>query len=340
MSTEDIVGTLATSVGKLHVDDGGVWRAIDHIYKRRPLYRVVYRGTPRMALDGDVTARLTKGSFPSDERLREYLKQHENRDSKVPTPFISVTPSLSWVMSLCSFHDDPEDRPNVRILIIDPRSLESGSCCNLKALHEYISPGGDFTRYKSEFLIWKRIPSRAIVSTWQWEDIRSNVIFGTHIPIDFPQMQNEYKTKWDLALHRRRAEKERNKGRKQFHDDLIAAICNGWDPIEQGKQSLSPLLWYVVATVHAWWAENDSKSSFEIFDRHIRPLSERDEFRDLVNACDEKTGQSVVKYSGAQANPDFWSWAHEAEQLRGKYGFWSSAIPDAVSQPKLNPRRV
>ncbi|KAF3931564.1 hypothetical protein ABW19_dt0208583 [Dactylella cylindrospora] len=151
----------------------------------------------RAGLYRDIEMEVPEPPEIGDTAFDVHAANHLNR-KKIPTPMISVSNSLMWVLRKANLSRKWANATNGRIAVIDPRYLKKtyhvsdfikGLCKRqpmIPAAHRY---GGHY-----DILVWAEIPSNAIVNTIDYiELLRAATIprhIHTHFRLDIVCRQN------------------------------------------------------------------------------------------------------------------------------------------------------
>jgi hypothetical protein len=215
--------------------------------QHQPFYRVISEDSPDGNSAGDLLPRYWPlPDLPCQKHIERLVRSHCERE-RTPTPFTSLTPDLlrafNYAMRL-----DGERKKKIEILVIDPWKLPNGSCVSCKQLMTRLCLDG--TKFKTEYLVWGRVPAAAIESRWMLEDIKRSQLF-TILP---SLADTAGKKRLDSVRDRMVEDAEWNSNNPQRDDcvvqPLVSIVVRQWC---RKPQLPTMMTWWSVMTMLGWW---------------------------------------------------------------------------------------
>jgi hypothetical protein len=103
-----------------------------------------------------------------------------------PTPFISVTPDPLRALNRAT-ELESDGYKNIEVILIDGWNLHKANVVHCNELRKVLKLEPD-PLFETEYLVWKRIPSTAILRRWPWDTLRSTLglCFPSLVNLSFP----------------------------------------------------------------------------------------------------------------------------------------------------------
>ncbi|KAK8118338.1 uncharacterized protein PG998_002964 [Apiospora kogelbergensis] len=148
----------------------------------------------------------------------------------------------------------PDGLKDIQVHIIDPKNLSCGSIANLKYLRreigfpeeEYASSACDKQKY--EWVILGPVPSAAITTTWNWDDIAGSKDLWDHLELDLNRADAWYVQGFRNQL--RRGIPRDSRYQTDFERTLRSKIRDQWpDSVTSRSLDLSE---FVIREVLGW----------------------------------------------------------------------------------------
>jgi len=101
--------------------------------------------------------------------LRRWVCHQATLSNRSPTPFISISSDLLRAFNWAS-HLRLKGEDDVCIVVIDAWILGSANTVDCNSLRALVDCSKEYL-FETEVLVYRRIPSNAIIARWSWDQI-------------------------------------------------------------------------------------------------------------------------------------------------------------------------